>query len=62
MGNGSLIVERGAAVNFVPNRDEVTGGWITLHNVELHNLKSHIILEHCSSKSSVTCLNNERSC
>jgi hypothetical protein len=37
MGNVSLVVERGAAVNIVPNRDEVTGGWITLHN-----LKSHI--------------------
>jgi hypothetical protein len=25
---------------FVPNRDEVTGGWRKLHNEELHNLFS----------------------
>jgi hypothetical protein len=25
---------------FGPNRDEVTGGWRKLHNVELHNLYS----------------------
>jgi hypothetical protein len=25
---------------FGPKREEVTGGWIRLHNEELHNLKS----------------------
>jgi hypothetical protein len=25
---------------FGPKRDEATGGWRTLHNVELHNLYS----------------------
>jgi hypothetical protein len=25
---------------FVPKRDEVTGGWIQLHNKEFHNMHS----------------------
>jgi hypothetical protein len=29
---------------FSPKRDEVTGGWINLHNEELHNLYSSPII------------------
>jgi hypothetical protein len=35
-----VLLEQDTEENFVPKRDDVTGGWRKLHNEELHNLYS----------------------